>query len=629
MNRDRKKRAFEEKLYQLYTDINRHVPNGVNESSEIKAISLSPSELQAKTLRDLLDFHRRANKPQWWAVFDRQAKSFEERIEDVDCVAGAVLAAEYPVTPEARSLRYTYRYPAQEVKLKSGDKPVLVDTLEGITDFTIDHEQQLLTFKLGKQRALPLGPIDIGAGKPIDPEVLQTALFRYAADFLATKNGSQSRYPAISALLRRDFPAVLDIASGRPLLPAHPSTADIISLITRLDKSTIFIQGPPGAGKTYTASHVIIALLKGGKRIGVSSNSHKAIVNLLQGVEAAAKDSGFKFVGVKKSDPIDPGQLVNGDCIADIKDKQDVINANAQLIGGTAWLFADPALDQTLDYLFVDEAGQVALGMLVPMATSTRNIVLLGDQMQLAQPVEGVHPGESGASVLDYLLQGQATIPPEQGIFLENSWRMHPDICRFISAAIYNGRLASHPKTEKRKLVLTDDADSALKPTGIHVEPIDHEGCSQESEEEATRIKKIYQSLLEQHFIDENDIQRKITKDNVLVVSPYNMQVNLLKQHLGIEARVGTVDKFQGQEAEVVIISMATSSGDEMPRNIDFLFSKNRLNVAISRAKCLAILVINPNLLSVNCRTPDEIALVNTLCWVWREYGQVALNLSD
>ena len=233
-------------------------------------------------------------------------------------------------------------------------------------------------------------------------------------------------------------------SSDLALLPVQAMTEDVISVVSRMQQSVIFIQGPPGAGKTFTASKVIVALLKDKKRIGVSSNSHKAIVNVLQAVEKVAKAEGFSFKGVKKSDPIDPGQLVNGEMIQDIKDKDQVLAAKADLIGGTAWLFAEASLDQQLDYLFVDEAGQVALGMLVPMATSAKNIVLLGDQMQLAQPVEGVHPGDSGDSVLDYLLQDQATIPPEQGIFLENTWRMHPAVCEFISEQMYDGRLTSN-----------------------------------------------------------------------------------------------------------------------------------------------------------------------------------------
>jgi uncharacterized protein len=279
-------------------------------------------------------------------------------------------------------------------------------------------------------------------------------------------------------------------------------------------------------------------------------------------------------------------------------------------------MFSDPALDQHIDYLFVDEAGQVALGMLIPMAVSTKNIVLLGDQMQLSQPVQGVHPGESGLSVLDYLLEGQSTIARARGIFLGVTWRMHPDICRFISDAVYDSRLTSESIAAKRKLVFKKNALETLPTTGIHYLPVKHTDCSQTSQEETAVIKDLYLQLLEQSFENEKGEVIQISHNNILVVSPYNMQVNLLKRELPVGARVGTVDKFQGQEAEVVLISMATSSGDELPRNIEFLFSKNRLNVAISRAKCLAVLVSSPDLLSIQCKTPEQMRLVNTLAWV-------------
>lgn len=611
--RSEKALIFEQRIAKLDAQLSRHIPDEVSKRDAVQD--------HAAVTRDLLDFHRRSTKPQWWAVFDRQAKSFEERMEDMDCIAGAWPAPNCLPIPEKQSLRYTYRYPPQEFKLKTTDTVVLVDSLWGLSDFTVDPEQCVVTFKLGKTRELPAGPIDIGAGTPIDQGVLQNALFRYAESLIqALDAAADSRYPAIDALLRRDFPAVSGIEAGAPLLPENPDVRDIASVIERMNQSVIFIQGPPGAGKTYTASHVILHLLQAGKRIGVSSNSHKAIVNLLQAVEKEAKDCGFTFSGVKKSDLTDASQCVNGECIKDIKDKDSIIAANAQLVAGTAWLFADKELDQQLDYLFVDEAGQVALGMLIPMATSSKNIVLLGDQMQLSQPVEGIHPGSSGDSVLDYLLQGEATIASNRGIFLEKTWRMHPAVCHFISEAVYDGRLTAHPKTGSRAIICNDKADSALKPYGIVFEPVIHEGCSQDSDEEAVRVKEIYDSLLQQRYVDDKGVQRQITPENILVVSPYNMQVNLLKQYLGPEARVGTVDKFQGQEAEAVIISMATSSGEDLPRNIDFLFSKNRLNVAISRAKCLAILVASTKLLAVNCRTPEQISLVNTLCWVHHDY---------
>jgi uncharacterized protein len=273
-------------------------------------------------------------------------------------------------------------------------------------------------------------------------------------------------------------------------------------------------------------------------------------------------------------------------------------------------------LDQYLDFLFVDEAGQVALANLVGMATSARNIVLLGDQMQLGQPVQGVHPGRSGESSLEYLLNGTATIHPECGIFLKTTWRMHPDVCQFISDAVYDGRLEPEPQNQKQTLLLGANAHPNLIPTGVKFIPVEHDACSQRSNEEASLIKELVESLLHQKYRDKNGDERLMTLDNLLVVAPYNMQVNLLKQVLPEGTRVGTVDKFQGQEAEVVIISMVTSSGDYLPRFISFLYSKNRLNVAISRAKCLALLVANPALMAIRCSQPKEMALVNTLCWV-------------
>jgi uncharacterized protein len=258
----------------------------------------------------------------------------------------------------------------------------------------------------------------------------------------------------------------------------------------------------------------------------------------------------------------------------------------------------------------------VALANLVAMGVSARNIVLLGDQMQLGQPIQGVHPGRSGESSLEYLLDGVSTIAPERGIFLKTSYRMHPDVCRFISEAIYDGRLEAERDNHRQALLLRPGAHPALRATGIAYIPIEHEACSQKSLEEAELARVLYADLLRQSYMDRHGQTRAITAENILVIAPYNMQVNLLKQVLPDGARVGTVDKFQGQEAEVVIVSMATSSGEYLPRFIEFLYSKNRTNVAISRAKCLALFIANPALMSIRCSTPEEMALVNTLCWI-------------
>jgi superfamily I DNA and/or RNA helicase len=357
---------------------------------------------------------------------------------------------------------------------------------------------------------------------------------------------------------------------------------------------------------------VIVELMRAGKKVGVAANSHKAINNLLTKIENRAEEIGFKFRGIKKS--TETGDtLFKGRFIRDVTDNKEV-DSSANLIAGTAWLFARQELDQELDYLFIDEAGQVSLANLVAMGLSARNIVLVGDQMQLAQPIQGVHPGESGLSVLDYLLQDAATIAPEKGIFLPTTWRMHEDVCRFISDVVYDGRLHPEQKNQNRRVILSAGAYPALASTGIRFVPVEYAGCSQKSEEEGRVIRDLFESLICQSYSDREGRDHPFRMENILVVAPYNVQVNYLKSILPDGARVGTVDKFQGQEAEVVLISMTTSGAEDMPRNIEFLYSKNRLNVAISRARCLAIVVANPRLLEIPCQTVEQMQLVNTLC---------------
>lgn len=573
----------------------------------------------------LLGFQRRAAKPQWWAIFERQVSTVDDRFEDPECIAGLIEQVHEPIA-EARSLRYTYRYPEQEFKLKSGDACMHVDTLWSLQDLRIDEHAKTVSFKLGAHRLLPPGPIDIGAAGPARTTKLEDATYRYADSVLACfERGEPSRYPALDAILKRDFPRFKGLDVGAPLTKTTADVQAIAELACTLNHSYLIIQGPPGTGKTYSGSRLIVELLKAGKRVGVSSNSHKAIINLLHAVEDYASRCGVSFRGAKKSGQEDPAQHVNGQMIVDVWNNAKLFNTEFQLIAGTAWLFAEPSLDQSLDYLVVDEAGQVSLGMLVPMATSARNLILLGDQMQLSQPVQGTHPKSSGASSLEHLLQDRATICAERGIFLSETRRLHPDICRFISDAVYDGRLLPHPDNVRRTLVLGSEADAVLKPSGICIVPMSHHGCSQSSMEEVERIKSLYANLLGQRYTDDSGVEHDFTARNILVVSPYNLQVKRLEEALPNAARIGTVDKFQGQEAEVVIISMATSSGDDLPRHIEFLYSKNRINVAVSRARCLAVLVVNPALLDIRCQTVEQMMLVNTLCWIFRYASDTAV----
>ena len=564
----------------------------------------------------LLDFHRRSAKPSWWAMYARMEMDDDELHEDFDCLGGLVLDAHHPPEKVKRSVRYTYTFPEQETKLKDGDPATVVQTGASVRELTIDHDRRKVCFLLGdKNEPLPTR-ISLGPGKPISTGKLTDAAFRFADSVVA----EDKAYPAIEDLLGHARPRLRRHRAGDVIVADGPDPLPrIIDAIARLDRSCVFVQGPPGAGKTYTGARVIVALLRLGKRIGVSSNSHKVIHNLLEEVERVSRDEGFVFRGVKKSTAGSADTEFDGDCIASMAKGDEVamaLGGGASLVAGTAWLFADPAFDRQLDYVFVDEAGQVSLANLVAIGTSAKNIVLLGDQMQLSQPIQGVHPGRSGESSLEYLLDGAATIAPDAGIFLGTTWRMHPDVCRFISEAVYDGRLQPEPRNATQTLLLGADAHPALKPTGVEFLPADHDGCAQSSEEEAAVVSDLVESLLRQRYRDKFGKTHALDLDNILVVAPYNLQVKLLKKTLPAGARVGTVDKFQGQEAEVVLISMSTSSGEYLPRNIEFLFSKNRLNVAISRAKCLAIFIANPALMSIRCATPEQMALVNLMCWV-------------
>ena len=558
----------------------------------------------------LLEFHRREAKPQWWAMFDRQGRSEEELIDDAECLGGLRMDRTISPFPQARSVVFTYRFPPQDYKFDVGDNCRISATLEPAGSiFFLNPEEGVVQIKRGANRGELPAALSIIPDGPINSDVLRTAIYRFAGHLIA----GTGRYQAVQSLLKRDMPIISGHIEGSPIIRDPNNLLDeTIQAVKHMRDSCLFIQGPPGSGKTYTSAHVIVELMRARRKVGVASNSHKAINNLLAAVERRALECGLSFHGIKKSNDNHESSF-NGRFVRDVTNNKDV-NPGSDLIAGTAWLFARPELEQALDYLFVDEAGQVSLANLVAMALSAQNVVLVGDQMQLAQPIQGVHPGDSGLSALDYLLQGAATISPERGIFLPKTWRMHEDVCRFISEVVYDGRLDPEPENQNRHLVLAAGAHRALASSGIRFVPVDHTGCSQKSEEEGRVIQDIFESLLNQRYRDREGKEHPFSMDNILVVTPYNVQVNYLKSVLPAGARIGTVDKFQGQEAEVVLISMVTSSAEDLPRNVEFLYSKNRLNVAISRARSLALIVASPRLLEIPCWTVEQMRLVNTLC---------------
>lgn len=590
----------------------------------VGAGAVPPSPEGRELVGHLVQFHRRAEKPAWWAMFDRAGADPEKLVEDIDCIGSIEPCKNAEGNWQERVARSTvahYRFPDQETKLAVGAQVLHAPSLKPmgtITDLDTSGARVTVKRQLKPGEEYP----EVGSiipGGPVNADVLKDAV-RKLAGIWAKAGAERTALPgrAMIDLIERRSPRLIGHIEGTPLVRTGE---DIIAAATRIvaamDETCLFVQGPPGTGKTYTSARVIISLIKAGKRIGVASNSHKAINNLLAGVETAAREAGFKFHGLRKTSGKDTEH--DGDCIRNTGQNEDCTNLEARLVAGTAWLFARDEMAGGLDYLFVDEAGQVALGNLMAMARSTRNLVLVGDQMQLAQPIQGVHPGQSGMSALDYLLQGEPTVAPEKGLLLDTSWRMHPRICNFISRVVYDGRLLPHPDCSNQRLILAADHDPALAENGVRFVAMDHVGCAQRSEAEVGRAAALYKSLIGTSYIDRNGRTGVLGVKDILVVAPYNMQVNALKAGLPEGARVGTVDKLQGQEAEVVIVSMTTSTPQDLPRHVDFFYSKNRLNVAISRAKTLALVMANPKLLELNATSIDHLRLVNTLAEVVNE----------
>lgn len=548
----------------------------------------------AALLADLIDFYQREDKPTWWKFFERQEMTFDELYEDPDCLVDCFLIErelsgkqhlieyQYDVNQEFRNKRFTQAFViganGQRVSVAS------VDTDNG-------------RIKVKARDLLPEN-ITLISYEIFPKKTLEASLWSCAHRFAE----SRELQPALKHFLLRQSPRI-----GNELLLAIDRAKDeeklelIKQAVSSMDGTFLSIQGPPGTGKTYTASHVIVHLLNAGKRIGVSSNSHAAINHLLKAVAKITIDtqSPYQIVKIQKDDDDEMFSIYPIEQFHATIYNEFAFDTEG-LVGFTAWGAQNVIPD--LDYLFVDEAGQVSIANLIAMGHVAKNIVVMGDQMQLPQPVQGTHPGDSGKSVLDYLLDDLRTIPAEKGVFLNRTYRMHRDVNQFISSMIYEGRLDNHPNCDNQKVLFP--SNSELAGTGIIPISVSHTGNKQHSAEEVAKVTELVDFFLRCSFQEKNGTQRLITANDILVVAPFNHQVNELKKHIGFNARVGTVDLFQGQEAPIVIVSMTTSQAIDSPRGVDFLLNMNRLNVAISRAQALAVVIHSESLLE---GSPDKI----------------------
>jgi len=550
---------------------------------------------------ELLEYHRREARPAWWWYFAHLGISTEELVEDSESIGGLAPDPTTRPTPSKKSLVHALRFPPQEHKLGPGQAHDPATGKSAGEILAIDDAEGLLWLRRGPRLAASPLPNALIAGGPYGNPDQRDAIFRVAESI----RDGDGRYPALRAILGREHPRFRGRSSGGRIQTTDP--AEMKALALGLDGSYLFIQGPPGSGKTWTGARLAVHLLARGKRIGVAAQSHKAIHKLLGEIEREAREQGVSFRGLKKSTTTNDESEYHGPFIRSEPRAETIAAAGhgVQLVAGTAWLFARADLDATLDYLVIDEAGQVSLADALALGTSARNLILLGDPLQLAQVSQGVHPEGTGVSVLEHLLGGDLTIPEDRGLFLERSYRMHPDVCAFISEIVYTGRLRSDDSAARRATAFG---------TGIRFLPVEHEGNRSASDEEVARVQAAVTGMLGGSFTDADGATRPLGAEDFMVVAPYNAQVRRLRAGLPRGVRSGTVDKFQGQEAPVVLFSMATSSGEDVPRNLDFLFSRNRLNVAVSRAQCLALLVCSPRLLETRCHSIEEMQLVNALC---------------
>lgn len=376
-----------------------------------------------------------------------------------------------------------------------------------------------------------------------------------------------------------------------------------------LEAGVLPVQGPPGAGKTYTGSRMIVELVRLGRRVGIVANSHAVVRNLIDAVIERADEQDVELTCVQKPSAKEPdGHRLriagkNGDLLA-------ALRADCRVGGGTAWLWSSPEAFEAVDVLFVDEAAQMSLANVLAVSQAARAVVLLGDPRQLDQPMQGSHPDGTDTSALDHILAGAQTIDPDRGLFLGETWRLHPSICEFTSEQFYEGKLASRPGLERQSV----SGQPALG-SGLRYLPVEHVGNHNCSPEEADVVTDLVRGIVDGGAVwtDREGVERAVGLEDVLIITPYNAQVFEIQQRLP-GARVGTVDKFQGQEAPVAIYSLATSTHADAPRGMEFLYSLNRLNVATSRARCLSYLICSPAVFEAECRSPRQMQLANAFC---------------
>ncbi|HVV30451.1 MAG TPA: TM0106 family RecB-like putative nuclease [Mycobacteriales bacterium] len=581
----------------------------------------TPEQQARALLAASLGYHQREDKPVWWAHFDR----LQHPVEDWADTAGVMLVDEvellddWAITGKQKKPHRTSRVsgtvgggidvPAEVFVLYDPtDMPTGVEAppgYRGTTKATVvgragDDPDTVVIDEIsataeagGAARPVALAPCSV-----VPTSTLRTAITEVAMAVAA--GGTQS---AIFDLLARRPPR---LRTGGPVPPsAGPPDAELLAgVVANLDGSYLAVQGPPGSGKTYTGGRVVKLLVESGWKVGIVAQSHRVVENFLDCVAQA----GLPAVQIgKKAEAPNPGWTgLKGSKIASwIADH----GAGGCVLGGTAWDFVNTngVSRGELDLLVVDEAGQFSLANTIAVSVAAKRLLLLGDPQQLPQVSQGTHPEPCDESALSWIMDGHYVMPSDRGYFLSRSWRMHPDLCAAVSRLSYDGKLASQAEVTSARHLAGFSA-------GVEVVQIDHQDNATSSVEEAAAVAGQVGRFLGQQWTapDEDSGPRPLAERDILVVAPYNAQVSAVRRALDgagfKEVRVGTVDKFQGQEAPVVIVSMTASAPSEVPRGMGFLLNRNRVNVAVSRAKWRTVIVRSPSLTDYLPNNPAALA---------------------
>lgn len=592
--------------------------NALKESLQ-EGISVDPKERNEEEaakwlLGDLIGFYRREDKVNFWEKFRLRRLDSLELLEDKSGLSGLRYIENIGGT--ARCPIQRYRFIDQAADLKRGCPVFREGILDGqeVKPFgtieEINYEENYIDIKK-RTGSADFHPNSFWAWQIFNRNDHAERLFELATFVIENGiNSEDPKYRAARGLILRNNPKLSQAVSRE-----NGSALDQLkSLALVIDNSYLAIQGPPGTGKSYSASRVILQLVQGGYKVGVTGLSHAVISNLINKVQEASNKENISVNIFQKTKP----EYENNSGVTYIQSSGDaraLLNqGNGLVLGGTDFMWAGNQFTDSVDYLVVDEAGQFSLVGITSIAHATKNIILLGDGAQLKQPIQGAHPDGCEVSALDHIVGDHKTLPDEKGVFLPVTYRLHPEICKFNSEQFYENRLYSVEGNENQII----DGPSNFSKKQLCLVEANHWGNSNYSSEEVDIVKKIVDELVSKghsFVLNKEGTSEKaiITHEHIKIVCPYNAQVHRMKEAMPTVS-IGTVDKFQGQEAPIVIYSVTTSSPEDAPRGMEFLYSGNRLNVAVSRAQCLFIMVANPKIFEPECKTPRQMNLANAFC---------------